>query len=535
MICMLFIVSSQVSCAIADSHDPPNNTERPNIIVVLADDMGYSDLACYGSEIETPNLDALAANGLRFTQFYNTSRCCPSRASLLTGLYPHRAEMGWMTAANMGRPGYLNQLTDKAVTIPEALSEAGYATAMIGKWHVTYTDSFKNGPNGSWPTERGFDQFYGTLSGAKDYFKPEWLVDGTEHIKDVPEGYYYTRAISSRAADFIRETPEDQPLFIYLAFYAPHFPLHAPQETVNKYKGRYELGWDHYRSERFERQLEFGVIPPDTRLPDRDPDVPAWDDLSDEKRADMIDRMTIYAAQVDELDQGIGRVVKSLKETGRYDNTLLIFVSDNGAVGLSVWGRGKHSQLNKSGPFTDYGRGWSNVSNTPYRYYKRHSHEGGVMTPMIVHWPNKIADGGSLRHDPGHIMDILPTCLDVAGVEHPQTTPQGRPALQPDGISLMPAIDGRGLDENRPLCFEHEGHHGVRMGPWKLVALSGKPWELYNLKNDRSEMHNLADKDPAKVKELAAVWTDWAERSNVLPLDDTGWSKRIKDARNAGR
>ncbi len=529
----LVAVACLVLSACSQSVVRADKPSVPNIVVILADDMGYSDLGCYGGEIDTPNLDALAKDGLRFTEFYNTARCCPSRASLLTGLYPHRAEMGWMTAADMGRPGYSNELSADTRTISEALGHVGYATAMVGKWHVTNDASYKTGPNGSWPFERGFDRFYGTIAGAKDYYKPTMLYDDSEPVKDIPEDYYYTRAITERAVGFIHDAPEDKPLFLYVAFYAPHFPLQAPDTTIAKYKGLYDVGWDHHRAERIQRQKQLGIVPADTELSERDPSVPAWEELSDEKRADMIDRMTIYAAQVDELDQGVGRVVEALKASGRFENTLIMFMSDNGAVGLSLWGRGTHEQLNQTGHYTDYGRGWSNMSNTPYRLYKRYAHEGGVRTPLIVHWPGHIDDPGALRDDPGHIIDILPTSLAVAGNPDIRTD---RATLIPDGISLLPAINGEGLDPDRPLFFEHEGHHGVRMGRWKLVALKAKsPWELYDLQTDRTEMHDLSAKHPGKVKELAKLWNDWAERCNVLPMDESGWSNRIKAAKKAGR
>lgn len=517
--------------AVACAHAQEVVSDRqPDIVVIMADDMGFSDLGCYGGEIETPNLDALADNGVRFTQFYNTSRCCPSRASLLTGLWPHQAEMGWMTAADGRRPGYRNQLSDTTITLPEALKTAGYATYMTGKWHLTHTKSLKAGPNGSWPTQRGFDHYYGTLEGAKDYFQPKWLTEGVTPIKDIPTGYFYTRAVSQHAADYIRGQDPAQPLFLYVAFYAPHFPLHAPKETVAKYRGRYMAGWDELRQARFDRQKTLGVVPADAVMSSRDNGVPAWGSFSASQQDEHDERMAIYAAQVDELDQGVGRIVKALEDTGRFGRTLIIFLSDNGAITTTVNGKGKRGQLNRSGPYTSYGRGWANLSNTPYRKFKQFAHEGGVMTPLIVHWPDRIQKPGALRHDLGHIIDIMPTCLEAAGAAYP-ISHAGKSVQSPEGMSLLPAVAGEPGDPNRALFFEHEGRHGVRQGNWKLVRTSPRAeWELYDLAADRVEEKNLATREPHKLKHLRSLWDDWAERCHVTPLDTRDWGKRIKDA-----
>ncbi len=400
-----------------------SRSSRPNILLIMADDMGYSDIGCYGGEIDTPNLNRLAANGLRFTQFYNAARCCPTRASLLTGLYPHQAGIGHMTVEeaeqwfDYGYPGYRGSLNRECVTIAEALRPAGYHTLMAGKWHVgTY--------EGMWPVDRGFEQYFGVIRGACNYFNPapkRLLLHNTERIKP-GDGFYTTDAFTDYAIKFITEASksDDRPFFCYLAYNAPHWPLNAWPEDIKKYRGKYKVGWDVIRQRRYKRMIEMGLVDKKWKLTERD--APAWDSLCEARKDEQDFRMAIYAAMVDRMDQNIGRVIKALDELGELDNTLIMFFVDNGACAeSSVFGNGPAEQLGtKKGYFLTYGRAWANASNTPYRKYKHWVHEGGISTPLIVHWPRRIKDKGVFRHQPCHLIDLMPTCLDVAQADYPR-------------------------------------------------------------------------------------------------------------------
>ena len=531
---------------------------KPNILVILADDIGWSDLGCYGSEIATPNLDALARNGLRFTQFYNTARCCPTRASLLTGLHPHQAGVGHMTDTKPVSDGYAGNLNDRCVTLPEALKPAGYRSFMAGKWHVARRIA-PGGPMDTWPMQRGFDQFYGTLAGAGSYFDPGTLCRGNTFITPLndplynPAAFYYTDAIADNAAAFIREHLRQrpgQPFFGYVAFTAAHWPLHAPAEDVAAQKGRYDAGYEPVRAARFARQKQTGLIDPNWPL---SPLAGRWNTLSNtawEARC-----MEVYAAQVHRMDLGVGRIVEELKRLGQLDNTLILYLQDNGACAENI-GRGINSkpaaaaglapmgpdtlQTNtrppmqtrdgrplRSGPqvmpgpadtYISYGQGWANVSSTPFREYKHWTHEGGIGTPLIVHWPAGIppARRNALVPQPGQLPDIMATCLEAAGAQYPAQF-NGRKITPLQGTSLLPAFAGKPVERDG-LFWEHEGNRAVRDGQWKLVAKGpGGPWELYDMTADRTEMNDLASRHPERVKTLAAKWQAWAARSSVLP------------------
>ena len=366
--------------------------DQPDIVLIMADDLGYSDIGCYGSEIETPNLDRLASAATLFTNFSNTSRCCPSRASLLTGLYSHRAGIGDMNNADKG-PGYRGQLLAEVNTLPELLKEEGYTTAMVGKWHLTRSSSINQGPNGSWPLQRGFDRFYGTMEGAKNYFKPTWLFDQTQEIKSFGEDYFYTNAISQRATEWIHNQPQEKPLFLYAAFYAPHFPLQAPQQIIDRHRGKYLDGWDALRARRFAKQQQLGLLPDDVQLSPRPSEVPAWDTLSPQQQQHLDTRMAVYAAQVELLDQGIGRILDALEQSGRAENALVVFLSDNGGASTGgPFGAGPQKTVGQpDNPIkSTYGKGWATLSNTPFRMHKANTHEGGVMSPLIVRWPSSM-------------------------------------------------------------------------------------------------------------------------------------------------
>jgi len=520
--------------------------DRPDIVLIMADDMGYSDIGCYGGEIATPVLDRLAEGGVRFTQFYNGARCCPTRASLLTGLYAHQAGMGCMEP-DWGLPGYRGRLNRKCVTLAEALRPAGYSTYMAGKWHVTNLKRYEEASYQTWPTGRGFDRFYGTIAGAGSFFTPNTLTEGTTEIKPPQDGsFYYTDEISQRTVQFIEEhdrTTPDRPLFAYVAYTAPHWPLHALKEDIEKYDGRYDAGWDKLREERYARMVELGVIDRSLKMPPASPghlpwetidqaELPDWvskgaekheqfSDLQSKIKRIMADKMEVYAAMVDRMDQGIGRIVAALEKTGRLDNALILFLADNGGCAeYGSFGFGWHrgGELGTDSSWASYGAPWAQASNTPFRYYKHYIHEGGIATPLIVHWPAKIGDGGKFCRQIGHIIDIMPTMLEAAGGVYP-TEHAGEQIPPMEGRSLMPLLEGKSRADV-PIFWEHHGNRGVRLGRWKFVAAGElSTWELYDMQADRTETVNLADAQPKRVKELESLWTAWAERALVLPMN----------------
>jgi len=535
---------------------------RPNIILIMSDDMGYSDINCYGSEIETPVLNGLAEGGLRFTQFYNTARCCPTRASLISGLYMHQAGVGHMMN-DRGQDGYRGDLNNRCVTIAEALRPAGYATYMAGKWHVT-KDTRPDGGKLNWPLQRGFDRFYGTIHGAGSFFDPNTLTRDNTMISPYadpeykPETFYYTDAINDHVVRFIsehRERSGQQPFFIYVTHTAAHWPMHALPEDIAKYKGKYDRGYKAIREARFERMKQLGVIEKHWKL---SPQAEQWDAVPEEHRAWEARCMEVYAAMIDRMDQGIGRIVGELKRQEMFDNTLVFFLQDNGGCAEGM-GRGGNNVQRADGPtlppmdpaalqpsmiprqtrdgwpvlqgkgvmpgpadtYHGYGRGWANVSNTPFREYKHWVHEGGISTPLIAHWPAGIKRHGELEHQPSHLIDIMATCVDLAGAKYPAEV-KGV-AIQPmEGTSLARAFAGEKLDREGAIYWEHEGNRAVRLGKWKLVAKGRNgPWELYDVEADRSEMNDLATEQPDRVAQMADLWQVWAERANVLPWPGT--------------
>jgi arylsulfatase len=520
---------------------------RPNILLIMADDLGYSDLGCYGGEIRTPNLDALAAGGLRFTQFYNCARCCPTRASLLSGLYPHQAGVGDMTGDAGDRfPGYRGRLDDRCVTIPEVLRSAGYRTYMAGKWHLTANPG---------PIRRGFDEFFGMIGGFNSFWKENpfytRLPAGRKPRIYPPGGFYSTDAFADYALDFLDDarTTRDRPWFLYLAFNAPHFPLHAPESEIARYEELYAQGWDRVRQRRLARQKELGLLSDEATLGPRstipgnrfnavtgwaNKENPAWDSLPADRRADLARRMAVYAAMVDRMDQAVGRVVADLKKSGELDNTLIVFLSDNGACAeWDPWGfdgtSGPENVLHlgddlKSvggpGSYISYGSGWANACNTPLRLYKHYGHEGGISTPLVIHWPAGIAAKAEHRTQPGHVIDLMATFVDVSGATYPARA-GGYDVLPMEGVSLVPALTGAPLD-GRMLAWEHEGNRAIRVGRWKLVGLRGGPWELYDMDADRVELHDLAAMHPEVVQELADRWEAWSKRVLVVPRPGGG-------------
>ena len=511
--------------------------KQPNIVIIMADDMGFSDIGCYGSEIKTPTLDKLAANGLRFTQFYNTSRCCPTRASLLSGMYQHQAGIGLMTGDNK-LPGYRGELGRDVVSIAEALSTGGYRRYMSGKWHIT---RHNDGPKHSWPRQRGFDRFFGTITGAGSFYNPNTLTRENERIAVADEGddFFYTDAISDQAVEYIREHAEeqtDEPFFTYVAHTSPHWPLHAHDEDIARYAGRFDRGWDTLREERLERMVEMGLIDSSWKLTERDPTQPPWDEA--EHREWQVRRMEVYAAQIDRMDRGIGRIVQALEQTGQLDNTLILFLADNGGCAEEIgqaWSKNIVGSISRRqtrdgrpvqhgndpnvmpGPedtYQSYGVPWANVSNTPFREYKHWVHEGGISTPLIVHWPEGVEEQGVLRQQPAQLPDVMATFLEVAGAGYP--TERDGNSVQPlEGFSMTPIF----RDEppgREVLYWEHEGNCAVRKEQWKLVCKYPGGWELYDIEQDRTELHDLAEQQPEVVAELSGLYEGWAARCNVM-------------------
>ncbi len=520
---------------------------KPNIILVLADDMGFSDIGCFGSEVSTPNLDKLARRGLRVSQFYNNPRCCPSRASIMTGLYSQQAGMGMMVSDH-GRypyPQYAGELSTQTVTIPEALKTAGYNTAMVGKWHLaTEDDEGKH----DWPLQRGFDHFWGMIAGASVYYESPHLFNGNDPLPPPPKDEYLTDLWADHAAGYVTElSQQKQPFFLYAAFNAPHWPIQAPEDLVQKYARRYAAGWDALREERHKKQVGMGIVSGKWELTPRDPRVPAWDKV-DNKDWEMR-RMAVYAAMIDRLDTGIGRIIDNVEKAGIADNTLIVFMSDNGGNAEEI-GRGRRTtqpkgtaegKLHVSGTteshaceigmvcagnvpgvmpgdedtFQSIGIPWGNCANTPFRMYKHYTQEGGISSPFIACWPNVIKAHSAPVSAIGHETDLMPTFLEVAGATYPAKVAAGPiPALA--GESLVPVFAGK--PRNRaPIYWEHEGNKAVRDGKWKLVSRFPDSWELYDMEADRTEMHDLAASQPERAKTMAAMWNEWAHRIGVQP------------------
>ncbi len=480
--------------------------DRPNIIVILVDDMGYSDIGCMGSEIETPNLDRLANNGMLFTHFYNTSRCCPSRASLLTGQYQWDAGMGHMDSDKSDYEEYQGYLSNNSVTIAEALKDNGYRTFMSGKWHV-------GGAREHWPDKRGFEQFYGTPMGGGIYFYPSkfYKRDVYKNGKQVhPDSTWYsTDAFTDAAIEFIHQ-PENKkkPFFMYLAYIAPHFPLQAKEEDIIKYEGKYDGGYDEIRKNRIKKQKELGIT--DENIPASDPLYPSWDKVKNKKQEAR--KMEVYAAMMDCLDQNIGRLTQSLKEKDLFDNTVIMFLSDNGGC-PSSFNKTKNAVIGTRYSNCAYGK-WYNVSNTPLRYGKRRQHEGGISTPLIVHWPNGLKQKGTISKEPAHINDIMPTCLEISQTKYPLK--YNSVNIDPhDGVSFVPLLNGKKQKSNRFYFWEHEGNKAVRQGKWKLVKLHKKSWELYDLSIDPYENHNVISENAKIAQKLELEYNNWAKEHGV--------------------
>jgi len=545
---VLFFLS--FSCTVVQNVE---TQKPPNVILIVTDDLGYSDLGFYGSKIETPNIDALAENGVAFSQFYNGARCCPSRASLLTGLYAHQAGIGHMTE-DRGVQTYSGDLSKNATTIAEVLKNAGYFTAMTGKWHVT-KNTKAGATKDNWPMQRGFDRFYGTLPGHGSLYDPAGLVDGNKMIK-ADGDFYYTEKITSKSQEYICEAvQQDKPFFMYVAHPAPHYPLHARPEVISKYKGKFSEGWDDLRTQRYKNLLKKGIVKPEWKLPERDEQSIPWKDEPEKEFQE--NRMEVFAAMIDHVDQGVGEIIKTLKETGQFENTVIFFLSDNGGSAeghrdgkIERWGTpwksslipdstrdgrkvitGDFPCLPLGGPETygSYGVRWANVSNAPFRLHKSWLHEGGISTPFIMHWPDGLQHKG-ITHQVGHIIDLMPTITNLTGAKYPELF-KGNKIPQQEGKDLLELLNKKEI-QSRTLYWEHEGNRAIRQGKWKLVSEfpgtwssvrkyeNEGHWELYDMKKDRTEQNNLAADFPEKLKELESLWNNWADRIGVVSWEN---------------
>ena len=493
---MLALLNTWVAAASGQTAEP---APRPNVVLIMVDDLGFSDLGCYGATvIQTPTLDSLAEQGLRFTQFYNTAKCHSSRICLLTGLYTFQAG---------------NSKMNRAVTIAEVLQPAGYFTAMAGKWHLAGE-----------PTDRGFQRYFGHLSGATDFFKGDntFRLNG-EKFNDFGDDFYTTDVFTDYAIRFIDESLEtEKPFFLYLAHNAPHYPLQAPREDIERYRGRFRIGWDELRNQRYAKQIELGMIDPKWALSPRADYIPAWDDM-DEKQRDWEDlRMAVFAAMVERVDSNLARLVDHLKESGVYENTLILFCSDNGGCPFERTRNMDNHEPWQGGSHLTYDVGWAHVSNTPFRWYKQNQHEGGIASPLIAHWPGGAQSGGlkakagSITHQPGHLIDIMPTLLELAGATYPSEF-DGREIEPVQGKSLVPIFNGRQRDPHDWLYFQYTTNRAIRQGDWKITSVRGSQWELYNLAEDRTELNDLASRQPERVQELSRLWHHVAEHVDRMP------------------
>ena len=519
---------------------PLNAAERPNVVIILVDDMGFSDIGAYGGEIETPHIDSLAQDGVRFSQFYNASRCCPTRASLMTGLHSHLTGIGHMTNPpshnnyDKGEafPAYRGFLNRQCATLGELLGSAGYSTYLAGKWHLG------GQAQSQWPLQRGFDKFYGCLAGSTRFFSPDTderegrgISFGNEPVTKVESTtdrpYYTTDAFTDYAIKFVEEGQKEAPFFLYLAYTAPHWPHQAHEEDIDKYRGKYRMGWDQLRENRYRRQIELGLFEEKHRLSPRDSNVPEWTSLRPEKQKEMDLRMAVYAAMIDRVDQNIGKLISSLKSQGRFENTLILFMTDNGACAEGpVLGRGNIFDVEERNLETNnnYGAAWANASSTPFRLYKHYTHEGGSATPFIMHWPNGIQSQSDWYRDSAQLIDVVPTLLEVCDVQYTETY-QGHELHPLRGISLTPSFSGESLMRTQPMFSEHENNAFMIDGSWKLVGKGVatpqgpgiEKWELYDLNDDRTELRNLAQTGNQRLEAMAAAWHAWSLEDKVYP------------------
>lgn len=551
---------------------PPRPTApggSPNIVVMLVDDLGYADVGCYGSEIPTPNIDALAGGGLRYTDYHSYPMCSPTRAALLTGLESHRAGVGHVAHSDPGFPGYAMELTRQAPTLAELLRANGYQTLMVGKWHLT-KDSEQNdaADRSSWPCQRGFDRYYGFLDAFTNFHHPHRLIEDNHAVRTetYPDGYFVTDDFTDRAISMVRESKAsnpEKPFFLYFSHAAMHAPIQAKAADIEAHRGRYDAGWDEIRRRRYDRQVELGLVPEGTELPQRNPepgdDVPAWDELDDDHRRLYARYMEVYAGLLTNLDANLGRLRAALEEMGEWDNTLFVFTSDNGgsregeAQGTSAYFRSLHfGRVDREEPFEEdlarleeiggptnlphYPRGWAMASNTPFRLYKINTHRGGHSVPFITSWPAAGLEPGALRRQFAHVTDLLPTLCDVAGIDRPDEW-NGTAALPLVGGSIRATLheaDAPGHEGD--LMQECDGHRGYRRGTWEAVArhpirtpFPDDRWELFDMAADPTQVHDLAGERPEMLAELQELWERAAWDNQVFPLDEgTGYRFLIR-------
>lgn len=548
----LFILAGFASFSSQAIH--AKTEKAPNIVLILADDMGYSDIGCFGSEIITPNLDRLAAQGLKMTQFYNAARCCPSRASLLTGLYPHQTGVGDMLQ-NDQLPGYQNKLNHNCITLAELLGSAGYRCMISGKWHVGKEED-------AWPMKRGFDRQYASDNTTGHYFgiakgrklvvedtlrepEGEWIKAGQSTYKlfKNPDGsqWYATDAYTDCAIKYINElraSDPKKPFFLYLPYTAPHWPLHAFEEDIKKYEGKYLVGWDKIRQSRYERMLQMGIVSAEWKLSERNPNSKNWNALNEVEKKYYDRLMATYAAMIDRMDQNIGKLLSALEKSGDINNTLIIFFSDNGGCHESP-----HNGLEGALPgtpdsFDGYEYSWANASNTPFSWFKHWAHEGGSSTPFIAWFPRLIKPA-RMNSDVAHVIDIMPTFAEISGAKYPESY-HNNPILPMEGKSLMPLFRGEPFESHQILGWEHEGNRAIRNGDWKLVSRydyqkrAEFPWELYNIKTDRSETNDQSAQMPRKMEELKKLYFEWAKRVNVIPYRELQDLRKSKPMQKRG-
>ena len=510
-------------------------SEVPNILLIVADDMGYSDVGAFGGEIDTPNINALARTGVTFTNFHTASSCAPTRAMLLSGVDNHLAGYGsmhFLSSNQRGQPGYEDRMNEQVVSIARLLGDAGYHTSMVGKWHL-------GSKPGQWPAQRGFQRSFAVLGGMDSHFG-ESLIPPVKYVSDaraadVPDDFFSTDYYTDRLIEFIDARNDGQPFFAYAAYTAPHWPLQAPDEYIEKYAGSYQQGWDALRRARFERMRELGIIPADAHLPARLADAPAWDELSTREQRIEAREMAVYAAMIDNMDVNIGRLLSHLKSSGEYDNTLVIFMSDNGADAFDPWIRtglmfrlmtlgadNSYQNLGRKGSWVAYGAPWAQVSSTPLKYYKSVASEGGIRTPMVVSFPQRF-EGGRINRAFASVMDITPTLVELAGITHPGASYRGREIHALDGSSLLPVLEAKSAwihDDNRATGFELFGQRALVAGPWKILSLrtpyGAGEWELYNIVKDPAESNNLASLEPERLQSLIDQYEDYSHAKGVI-------------------
>lgn len=499
-------------------------TIPPNILIIMADDLGFSDIGCYGGEIPTPNLDQLAQRGVKFTQFYNAARCCPSRASLLSGVYPHQAGMGGMVVSEVKNrepeTPYQGWLSRRTMTIAEALKTKGYTTYLAGKWHVGEAPE-------DWPLQRGFDYFFGLIGGANSYYEllPNRLMLEGNAVFTPPANFYMTEATTNKALEYlVHSQSQTKPFFMYLAYTAPHWPLHAPESAIQEHLKTYQKGWDELRQQRFIKQQKLGLWREPLVASDPSTEVQPWAQVTDKEA--WVRKMATYAAMVNLMDQGIGKIVAQLKKTGQLDNTLIVFLSDNGACAEVIDRRAKKdigeeryraslaSTIGSAGSYVAYGKPWATLGSTPFKLYKQYTHEGGIATPMIVHYPNLIKKSFQTEQV-GHIMDIMPTCLELAGVAYPYIY-KGQVLQALEGKSIVPILQGKKRKAHTLLGWEHFDSRALRRGNWKLVwSKNIKKWELYHISKDRTEREDLAQRHPRRLNAMIEHYARWAKKVGV--------------------